>query len=184
MSCGRVAKQTVYNWKNDFCANGFRISESLVGKSVQEWILDNPVMNNQAKAWLRSKVGHQPKKAEAHFVIRDFQIYLDQTLLKDWKVPKWKGAKAAAMNMIEDSEFLQVSESCVLAWAHRLGLCYARRRKHYYVDGHNCPDVLAHRKKWLRSPPVPLGAGSSGKGARAGRARHGRERFQSATGKR
>ena len=53
------------------------------------------------------------------------------------------------MNMTKDSEFLQVSESCALAWAHRLGLCYARRRKHYYVDGHDRPDVLAHCKKWL-----------------------------------
>ena len=51
--------------------------------------------------------------------------------------------------MIEESEFLQVSESCALAWAHRLGLCYATRRKHYYVDGHDRPDVLAHREIWL-----------------------------------
>ena len=104
-------------------------------------------MNEQAKAWLRSKVGRRPKMGQAHFVIRDFQTYLNETMLKDWKVPKWKGARAAATNMTDHSEFLQVSEPCALAWAHRLGMCYSRRRKHYYVDGHDCPDVLAHRKK-------------------------------------
>ena len=51
--------------------------------------------------------------------------------------------------MVDDSDFLQVSESCALAWAHRLGLCYATRKKHYYVDGHDRPDVLAHRENWL-----------------------------------
>ena len=83
-----MSRKTVYNWKNDFCANGFRFSESLVGESIKEWILDNPVMNEQAKAWLRSKVGRQTKRGETHFVIRDSQICLNQTLLKDWKVPK------------------------------------------------------------------------------------------------
>ena len=51
--------------------------------------------------------------------------------------------------MTKESEFLQVSESCAFAWAHRLSLCYARRRKRYYVDGHDRPNVLARRKKWL-----------------------------------
>ena len=74
--------------KMTFVIMGFAfLPESLVGKSVQEWILDNPVTNEQAKVWLRSKVGRRPKKGEAHFVIRDFQTYLNQTLLKDWKVP-------------------------------------------------------------------------------------------------
>ena len=65
----------------------------------------------------------------------------------DWKVSKWKGAKAAATNMAKDSDYLQVSKSCTLAFAHHLGLSYARRKKHYYADGHGRPDVLAHRKK-------------------------------------
>ena len=34
MELGRVCKKTVYNWKNDFLQNGFRFSESLVGKSI------------------------------------------------------------------------------------------------------------------------------------------------------
>ena len=84
------------------------------------------------------------------FCDQEFQTYLNKTLLKDWQVPKWKGSRAAATHMAEDSDFLQISESCALAWAHRLGLCYARRKKHYYVDGHDRPDVLAHRAKWLK----------------------------------
>ena len=24
-----------------------------------------------------------------------------------------------------------------------------KEKKHYYIDGHNCSDVLPHRKKWL-----------------------------------
>ena len=105
---GRVCQATVYNRKNDFLENGFRFSESLVEKSIHEWLLDNPIMNEQAKAWLRSKVGRRPKKGQAHFVIRDFQTYLNQTFLKDWKVPKWKRAKAVATNIAKDSNFLQV----------------------------------------------------------------------------
>ena len=96
--------------------NGFRFSESLVRKSIHEWILDNPIMNEQAKAWLQTKGRRRPKKGQAHFMIRDFQTYLlDQTLLKDWKVSKWKGARAAATNMTEESELLQVSGSCDVA---------------------------------------------------------------------
>ena len=174
MDFGRVCEKTVYNWKNYFCDNGFRFTESLIGKSIHEWILDNPIMNEQAKAWLQSKVGRRPKQGQAHFVVRDFQTYLSETLLKDWQVPKWKGATAAATNMVDDSDFLQVSESCALAWAHRLGLCYATRKKHYYVDGHDRPDVLAHHEKWLEKEGrlelrqyLPLGADAFGKGAKA-----------------
>ena len=76
MDYGRVSKATVYNRKKEFLQNGFRFSESLVGKSIHEWILDNPIMNEQAKAWLRSKAGRRPKKGQAHFVIRDFHKYL------------------------------------------------------------------------------------------------------------
>ena len=84
MEFGRVCENTVYNWKNNFFQNGFRFSECLVGKSIRAWILDNPIMNEQAKAWLRSKFGRRPKKGQAYFVIRDFQTYLNETLLKDW----------------------------------------------------------------------------------------------------
>ena len=31
-----------------------------------------------------------------------------------------------------------------------MGLCYATKKKHYYVDGHDRPDVLAHREIWLK----------------------------------
>ena len=48
------------------------------------------------------------------------------------------------------SDYLQVSVSCVLAWAHSIGLCYSRKTKGYYVDGHDRQDVLAHRVKWLK----------------------------------
>ena len=55
----------------------------------------------------------------------------------------------AATKITETSEYLQVSESCALAWAHSLGVCYSRKRKGYYVDGHDRPDVLAHCAIWL-----------------------------------
>ena len=52
MDAGCISRATVYIWKKDFCDNGFRFLESLVGKSIHESILDNPIMNEQAKAWL------------------------------------------------------------------------------------------------------------------------------------
>ena len=143
-----MAERTVYYWREDFNKNGHRFSESLIGKAVQSWILDNPAMKGQAKSWLRSKVGRRPKKGEAHFQIRDFQDYLNQVLLPEWKIPKWKGMKAAT-KITKTSEYLQVSESCALARAHSLGMCYSRKRKWYYVDGHDSPDVPAHRATWL-----------------------------------
>ena len=70
-----------------------------------------------------------------------------------WQVPKWKGALIAATtkNAESDSKFLQVSESSALSWAHRLGLKFSKRRKGYYVDGHDRKDVLQHRKQWLQT---------------------------------
>ena len=56
----------------------------------------------------------------------------------------------AATKMSNPSEFLQVSETCALAWAHSLGLCYLKKKKGYYVDGHDRPDVLLHRIEWLK----------------------------------
>ena len=142
MDVGHVCQATVYNWKNDFLENGFRFSKSLVGKSIHEWILDNLIMDEQAKAWLRSKVGRRPKKGQAHFVVQDFQTCVNQTLLKDWKVQKWKGAKAAATNMAKGSNFLQVFESCALAWAYHLGLYYAGERNTTTLIGTITPTCL------------------------------------------
>ena len=41
-----------------------------------------------------------------------------------------------------------MSEVCALAWAHKLGMCYTKK-KSYYVAGHDRKDVLASREKWL-----------------------------------
>ncbi len=52
MSFGVVSKRTVYYWHADFEHNGHRFSESIVGKAIHCWILENPTMKGQAKRWL------------------------------------------------------------------------------------------------------------------------------------
>ena len=84
-------------------------------------------MKGQAKRWLRANVRRRPKIGQAVFQIRDFQDYLNMDLLLEWKVPKWKGMKAAT-KLSETSNFLQVSESCALDWTHSLGLCYSKKK--------------------------------------------------------
>ena len=66
---GHVSPRTVRRWRADFEANGHRFSESLVGKAVHVWILDNETMVRQAKRWLKHNVGRKPKEGEAYFQI-------------------------------------------------------------------------------------------------------------------
>ena len=35
----------------------------------------------------------------------------------------------------------------MLAWAHKLGMCYKTKYKSYYVDRHEQKDVLAYSQK-------------------------------------
>ena len=89
-------------------------------------------------------------KKAAVFHIRDFQIFLNDTLLPSHGVKPWKGAPSSKIKGVEkESRWLQVSLSCALAWALRLGLKYTPKRKSYYVDGHDRADVLEYRAKWL-----------------------------------
>ena len=78
---GCVSESTIYRWRRDFERNGHRFSESLLGKAVHSWILDNPTMKLQAKRWLRHNVGRKAKKGQAVFQICDFQDYLNDLLL-------------------------------------------------------------------------------------------------------
>ena len=145
-----VSTKTVYRWQKDFELNGNRFSESRQGKAMRDWILDNPAMQLEAKAWLRKQVRRKAKKNRGVFQIRDFQEYLNTTLLPRWKVAPWRGApKSSVKDFDGESDFLQITESTALAWAHRLGLSWARKTKTYYVDGHDRKDVLAHRAFWL-----------------------------------
>ena len=104
---GQVSERTIFYWRKEFETNGHRFTESLLGKAVHKWIFENKIMAGQAKKWLKKNVGRKAKEGQAFFQIRDFQDYLNNVLLTQWQVPKWKGAKAAT-RMNTKSEFLQV----------------------------------------------------------------------------
>ena len=145
----RVSTRTIYRWRKDFEENDCRFSESRQGKAVRDWILDNETMVVEAKSWLRKQVRRKATKKKGVFQIRDFQDWMNTHCLPRWKVKPWKEAPTSSVDEAEKSKYLQISESTALAWAHRLGLCYARKSKTYYVDGHDRADVLAHRALWL-----------------------------------
>ena len=92
---GRVCARTLRGWRDDFFENGCRFSESKKGKAVSSWILDNKIMADAAREWLKSNVGRKPKEGEAHFTIEKFQKYLNDDLLVTWEIPKWKGSRSA-----------------------------------------------------------------------------------------
>jgi predicted GTPase len=42
-----------------------------------------------------------------------------------------------------------ISEQCARRWLHKLGYNMAEVKKGVYVDGHERPDVVQYRKKFL-----------------------------------
>ena len=124
-------------------------SESLLGKHIHYWILEDKVMDGRAKEYLRTNVTRKATKNKAVFQIADFQDFLNKDLLPRWQVKSWDGVYYLVKDVDPYSKFLQVSEAYTLVWAHKLGMCYTTKTKSYYVNGHDRKDVLAYRKKWL-----------------------------------
>ena len=122
--------------------------DSLSGKWTRQWILDNKLMRAQALKWMQTTIKDGATKDHGVFCISDFQNYLNNKLLPEWKVPK-STLPHRAHSQGEVSEFLQVSWSTARSWAVALGAKYKKLTKGYYVDGHDRPDVLEHRKEWL-----------------------------------
>ena len=106
-------------------------------------------MAGRSKYYLRTNLTRKSTKKKDVFQIADFQDFLNKDLLPRWQVTPWDGVSSSVKVGDPDSKFLQVSEACALAWAHKRGMCYTKKIKSYYVDGHDQKDVLAYRKKWL-----------------------------------
>ena len=86
------------------------------------------------------------------FSIGDFQNYLNKELLPAWQVPKKTlPQRARHEDGVGTSTYLQVGWSTARSWALALGGSFDTHKKGYYVDGHDRPDVLEHRKVWLEA---------------------------------
>ena len=97
---------------------------------------------------MKESVSRRAKKGQAFFQIRDFQDYLNDVLLPQWRVPRTELGLDTAM-VHSPGWYLRIFEATDIIWVHNLGLHYTKKRKSYYVDRHNHTDVLKHRGKWL-----------------------------------
>ena len=85
--------------------------------------MDDPTICRSAKRYLKRAVLRCATKKEAVFQIRDFQTFLNDTLLPRHDVKPWNGALSSKVKSVEkDSIWLQVSFLCALAWALKLGM--------------------------------------------------------------
>ena len=165
-----VCSRTVRKWRQDFESNNYQFTErfvfvylffnpypictpnhSLSGKWTREWVLDNPLMREQAKTWMMERIKQGAKGGNGVFTICDFQTYLNTELLPSWEVPKSTLPRRTQSddNIDASTKYLTVSWSTARSWALTIGAKFNKHKKGYYVDGHDREDVLQHRSKWL-----------------------------------
>ena len=96
-----VTPSTIRRWRKDFEGNGNRFTESLLGKSIHSWIMDDPTICRSAKRYLKRAVLRRATKKEAVFQIRDFQTFLNDTLLPRHGVKPWNGAPSSKVKSVE-----------------------------------------------------------------------------------
>lgn len=140
--CVDRCTETVRLWRVEFERNGGGLFLSQKGRYKRNWIMDDPVLADRARRYLKDAVSRKPKIDDTCgvFKIAHFRSWLNDDFLP-------------ALNTDEgddDVVFLQpgvqrVSQSTALLWAKKLGLVWKARKKSYYVDNHDRADVLEYR---------------------------------------
>ena len=96
-----VTPRTILRWRKEFEVNGNRFTESLLGKSIHSWIMDDPTICRSAKHYLKRSMLRRATKKEVVFQIRDFQTFLNDTLLPRHGIKPWNGAPSSKFKSVE-----------------------------------------------------------------------------------
>jgi hypothetical protein len=146
-------------WLREFKTNKYKFMESKQGKMVRQWIFIefNKNMRFTARRWLHKRINRNRKsnkEVEGEFTITQFQHFLNKKggLLDHYNIPPnaLQNVQVQAQRGSGVKSHLTVSHSTAHKWAVALGLKYSKRKKCYFVDGHDRWDVLKYRNEvWL-----------------------------------
>jgi hypothetical protein len=105
-----------------------------------QWLLDDVKKQQQAIQWVRENAA---KKGFKRMTCKSFRDYLNTELLKDALLDRAKGA--GGKRLPKDG----IHEWTTGRYLHRLGFEMTYSKKGAYFDGHERPDVVADRVRYL-----------------------------------
>jgi hypothetical protein len=66
------------------------------------------------------------------------------------KKPENESYEAALQSMYHDYGLKKICPSTIYKWLKLLGFRYEPRRKGYYLDGHEKPETISYRNKYVQ----------------------------------
>ena len=127
-------ERTVRDWKYSFIANDCSFPESQQGKYRRQGILwQNEELNDAASNYVRANA---VVKGKPNMTAITFCLWVNESLLPN--------------GILEPGYPRRVSVQTARKWLHELGFQILDKKKGVYIDVHECPDVVQHRRHFLR----------------------------------
>ena len=127
-------ERTVRQWKNVFFLNEGSFPDSLQGKYQRQGILwKHEELNEAATDYVRSNA---VIKGKPNMTAISFCRWVNESLLPN--------------SVLDPGYPRKISVQTARRWLHELGFEVLDKKKGIYRDGHERPDVVQHRKRFLR----------------------------------
>ena len=125
---GDYMSRCIRTWGGKYFLLNGELPVNQQGKHTKiECLLDSEDFVNQCQKWLRQQ------KPESRLP-KELKNYIEETVF-----PKMTGY------IKKDT----ISEETCQKYMHIWGYKYDEKRKDVFYDGHECPDVVQYRKRWL-----------------------------------
>lgn len=129
-----VSERTVREWRSVFTENDGCFPDSLQGKYVQEDVLWlNEELNEKASNYVRENAS---VKGQPNLTIMMFRHWVNNCLLPS--------------SDLRDSFPKSIGYETARVWMHELGFRVINKKKGIFIDGHERPDVVEYRRKFIR----------------------------------
>lgn len=126
--------KTVRRWRTDLIANGGSFSESTQGRYQRTGVLwANEELNKKASEYVRANAAVEGKP---NLTSIEFCKWVNKTLLPN--------------STLEPGFPRRISVETARKWLHEMGFEVLTAKKGIFVDGHERPDVVESRAKFLR----------------------------------
>ena len=126
-------ERTVRRWVDDFASNRGEFSESQQGHYARITLMSNEEICERARVYVRENA---VPKGRPNLTAVAFCYWVNNNLLPN--------------STLEPGFPRRVSVETVRKWLHDLGFDVLHMSKGVFIDGHECPDVVESREKFLK----------------------------------
>ena len=144
--------RTIQKWHLDYRKNNesFKNLTSRINQTSSTPIIfdENPILKDKMMSYCKQNLSNLTCESVHTWFIEEAIPMLANERMEEEVIPA--GTLEEYKKMIYDEYNLtKLCSGTVLKWMHQLGFKFSSKTKIYYVDGHEKPEVVEHRQKYI-----------------------------------